>query len=189
MLVRVKGKTFASRSGRPMHGSFPRSVTQLHVQKWRRWKKRSAEQNNLIPLQQRRKLMRHRGQKRLKACGSNEKPATWQLPGRARDSWDNRSAKGGLSSGSNVEDMRNRLRVHRCGARRLRCGLDSSTQRQDESSRNATRHGLKIVPESSQKQEDMVNSVCHELQTNPQLRTEHAMKSHTCRINRGVRGA
>ena len=87
--------------------------------------------------------------------------------------------------------MRNRLRAlgARCGARRLRCGLDSSTQRQDEGSRKGTGHGLKIVPESSQKQEDTVNSVCHELQTNPQLRNEHAMKSHTCRINRGVRGA
>ena len=37
-----------------------------------------------------------------------------------------------------------------------------------------------------------MNSVCHEFETNPQLkseRNEHAMKSHTCRINRGVRGA
>ena len=47
-----------------------------------------------------------------------------------------------------------------------------------------TRDGLQTVPESSQKQEDKVNSECHELQTNPQLRNEH-----TCRINRGVRGA
>ena len=133
-----------------------------------------AEQPN--PLQQRRKLRRHRGQKRLNACGSSEKPATLQHHGRARDSWDNRLY------------MRNRLRAF-SEAVWGKCGLNSSTQRQDESSRNATKHGLKIVPESSQKQEDKVNSVCHELQTNPQLRNEHAMRSHTCRINRGVRGA
>ena len=59
--------------------------------------------------------------------------------------------------------------------------------RHDESSRNATKHGLQTVPESSQKQEDKVNSVYHEPQMNPQLRNEHAMKSHICRINRGVR--
>ena len=34
--------------------------------------------------------------------GSGEKPVTLQQPGRARDSWD---------SGSNVEDMRNRLKT------------------------------------------------------------------------------
>ena len=50
------------------------------------------------------------------------------------------------------------------------------------------RHGLKTVSESSQKQDDKVNSVYHELQINPQLRNEHPMKSHICRINRGVRG-
>ena len=44
------------------------------------------------------------------------------------------------------------------------------------------------MPERSQKQEDKANSVCHELQT-IQLMNEHAMKSHTNRINRGVHGA
>ena len=42
---------------------------------------------------------------------------------------------------------------------------------------------------SSQKQEDKVNSACYELQTNHQQMSEHGMKSHTCRINRGVHGA
>ena len=84
--VREKGKTFGLTSGRPTHGSFPRTVTQLHVQWWRQQKQRSADQNNPTPLPQRRKLRRHRGQKRLKACGSNEKPETLQHPGRARDS-------------------------------------------------------------------------------------------------------
>ena len=68
---------------------------------------------------------------------------------------------------------------HRCGARRLRCGLDSSTQSQDENSRNATIDGLKIVSESSQKQEDKVNSECHELLKNRLQMSEHAMKPHT----------
>ena len=48
---------------------------------------------------------------------------------------------------------------------------------------------MQTVPESSLKQEDKENSVCHELQTNHQLMNEHAMKLHTYRINRGVHGA
>ena len=39
------------------------------------------------------KLQRHRGQKRLKAHGSSEKPVTLQQTGRARDSSDNHSLK------------------------------------------------------------------------------------------------
>ena len=80
----------------------------------------------------------------------------------------------------------------RSGVGTQRCERDAdgcccSRQRQGKGMlrvpRNATRHGLKIVPESSQKQEDKVNSVCHELQTNPQLRNEHAMKSHTLAVS------
>ena len=79
--------------------------------------------------------------------------------------------------------------AHWCGARRLRCGLDSSTQRQDERSRNVMRRGLQTVPESSRKQEDKVNSARHELQWKHPQMSEHAMKSRTYRINRGVHGA
>ena len=39
----------------------------------------------------------------------------------------------------------------------------------------------------TQKQDDKANSVCHELQTNHLLKSERVMKSHTYRINRGVR--
>ena len=55
------------------------------------------------------------------------------------------------------------------------CWRRSAQQRQDDSSRNATGHGLQTVLESSQKQEDKVNSACHELQTNHQQMSEHAM--------------
>ena len=62
------------------------------------------------------------------------------------------------SSGSNVEDMRNWLKALVALVWGTKAQTWSSTQRQDESSRNATRHGLQTVPESSQKQEDRVNS-------------------------------
>ena len=57
------------------------------------------------------KLQRHQGRKRLKACGLSEKPVTLQQIGREPDSWNNHSARED-SRGSNVEDMRNRLRAH-----------------------------------------------------------------------------
>ena len=62
-------------------------------------------------------------------------------------------------------------------------------QKQGENSRNATRRGLRTVPESLSRQEDKENSVCRELQKNRLLKSEHVMKSHTYRINRGMHGA
>ena len=59
-------------------------------------------------------------------------------------------------------------------------------QKPDENSRNAMGHGLLAVPESLPRQEDKENSACRELQMNRLLKSEHAMKSHTYRINRGV---
>ena len=44
-------------------------------------------------LLQHRKVQRHQGRTRLKACGSSEKPVTLQQTGRERDSWDNHSAR------------------------------------------------------------------------------------------------
>ena len=85
---------------------------------------------------------------------------------------------GGLSSGSSVEDMRNRLRA---------LGTGVGNEGSDVAS-TGPRRG-KTVPESSQKQEDKGNSVCHELQTNHQPMSKYAMKSHTYRVNRGVHGA
>ena len=73
--VRVKGKTFG-----------------LTIQKTHVWiipaNSDAAPRAAVAPVQQLRKLWRHRGQKRPKACGSSEKPATSQHPGRARDSWE-----------------------------------------------------------------------------------------------------
>ena len=108
--------------------------------------------------------------------GGAEKPATLQKLGRARDSWDNYSARvkapGALVWGTKAQVWPRH--VHAEGRRE---------------SRIATRHGFQTVPGSSQKPEDKVNSVCHEFQTNHQRRNEHAMKSHTLSINRGVHGA
>ena len=50
-------------------------------------------------------------------------------------------------------------------ARRLRCGLDSSMQKQGEKSRNAMRHGLQTVPESLLRQKDKENSVVQTCRT------------------------
>ena len=122
-----------------MPGSSLRQATQLHMQWWRQLMRRSAEQNNPFRLWQHQKLRRHRGQMRR---GSSEKLATLQRPGSARDSWDNHSARED-SSGSNVEDMRNWLKA--LGV--VVWGREGS----DESSRNATRHGLQTVPELAKK--------------------------------------
>ena len=89
--------------------------------------KRSAEEKHPTRYQQHRKLRRHRGQKLLVERGSSEKPVTLQQHGRARDSWSNHSAKED-SSGSNVEDTRNRLKA---------LG-------------NVMRHGLLTVPEPTE---------------------------------------
>ena len=142
------------------------------------------------PDRQHRKLRRHRGLRGLKECGSSEKLVTLQQPGRARDSWDNpRRSRTRVAAMSKTRETGCRRLAHWCGARRLRCGLDSSTQRQDERSRNVMRRGLQTVPESSRKQENKVNSACHELQWKHPQMSEHAMKSRTYRINRGVHGA
>ena len=91
--VRVKGKTFGLSIQKTdawiipeTSGPAPHAVAAPLDEEIGR-----AEQRN--PLGQRRKLRRHRGQKRLKECGLSEQPATLQQPGTARDSWDNRSAR------------------------------------------------------------------------------------------------
>ena len=88
--VRVKGKTFGLSIQKidvwiipETRGPAPHAVVAPVA----------AEQNNPCRLRQHRKLWRHRGQKRLRACGLSEKPATLQQPGRARDCWDNHSAR------------------------------------------------------------------------------------------------
>ena len=72
----------------------------------------------------------------LKACGSSEKPVTLQQTGRERDSWDNHSAREDSRAVAMLKTCKTGLErlAHRCGSRRLRCGLDSSMQMQDDSS-------------------------------------------------------
>ena len=112
--------------------------------------------------------------------------ATWQSSRRLGQPL----GEGGPSSGSNVEDMRNRLRT--LGApvwgtkaqmwpRLVHAEARRELQKRDEA---WLPDGATEVAEARGQGELRV----HELQTNPQLRNEHAMQSHTCRINRGVRG-
>ena len=94
---------------------------------------------------------------------------------------------GGLSSGSNVEDMRNRLKA--LGAPVWGTKAQMWPRLVHAEARRELQKREEAVPESSQKQEDKVNSVCQQFQTNRHLLREHATKSHTYRINRGVHGA
>ena len=78
MPVRVKGKTFG-----------------LAIQETDAWiiPETSDPAPHAVVAPEHRKLQRHQGQQRLKPRGSSEKPVTLQKTGRARDSWDNRSAR------------------------------------------------------------------------------------------------
>ena len=121
-----------------------------------------------------------RGQRRLKECGLNEKPAILRHPDRAHSSWDNHVAKEGsrVAAKFTTCETGSRLSVHENEAQKLSLGLVSFTQRQGENFRNETKLGLQTVPENSRKQEEKENSVCHELQRNHQQTNARAMKSH-----------
>ena len=147
VIVRVKGKTFGLDSEKPMLELSLRQMTQLHMQKWRREMKRSAEQ-------------KHRpASSSIGSCGGTETRRGSRNAARARSPWPctwqsscqlgQPLGEGILSSGRTLKTCETgwRRSGYRCGARRLRCGLDSSTQRQDESCRNVMRHGLQTVPE------------------------------------------
>ena len=91
--VRVKGNTFGLLIQKTDARIIPETSDPAPHAVVARSMKRSAEQNNPSLLMQQRKLQRHQGRKRLKACGSSEKPVTLQQTGRVPDSWDNRSAR------------------------------------------------------------------------------------------------
>ena len=107
-----------------------------------------------------------------------------QQPGRARDSWDNRSARGD-SSGSNVEDVRNRLKALRAPV----WGTEAQMWPHAEARREFQKRDEGWLADRARERAEAEGQ--GELREprapdEPQLRNEHAMKSHTYRDNCGV---
>ena len=173
--VRVKGKTFGP--------SIQKTDASLVVmQYWRREMRTSAEQKHPTPLR----------------CGGTAARRDSSDAARARSPRPC-SSLAGLATVEAIADSRVAATLKTSeveGAWRTRMGHEGSDVASTRPRRGKTRApetGRGMAGKSCQRarrsRRTRRNSMCHELQTNPQVRNEHAMKSHSCRINRGLRGA